>query len=319
MRSESNPWRIPPPDAQELGPVPERPQPQGLPRLLRLRIPVRTRSAPDPLAPRPRLPRLRLRQLLPRAPVQPVQAPGLPAGQHRLPVHQAPLSPPGSSPSTCWPKPRTGSRPWNRDANWASTTAPPGCSSTNCCRPCGNATWAASCAGPCRSATPTWARKKRGGQRGRGLGNKTPLATSVQVTDDAQQPVVLRPSLVAGLRMAALERWAREHLERGAGQLRDRGTGVGEHHAGKCEALDGRVLSCGPAEVAGALPGRIPILLQSPLRSGGPGRAAVARRRSDAAAAPPVAGRPALLRPAGPTLRQGKRAARPQRGAQERT
>jgi len=42
-----------------------------------------------------------------------------------------------------------------------------------------------------------------------------------------------------------------------------------------------------------------------PLRSGGPSRAAVARRRGDAPAATPAAGRPALLRPVGPTLRTG--------------
>ena len=57
--------------------------------------------------------------------------------------------------------------------------------------------------------------KKRGGKRGRGSENKTPLVTAVQVTDDTQQPVVLRLSLVAGFRKAELERWAREHLEPG--------------------------------------------------------------------------------------------------------
>ena len=57
--------------------------------------------------------------------------------------------------------------------------------------------------------------EKRGGKRGRGSKNKTPLATAVQVTNDTQQPVVLRLILVAGFRKAKLERWAREHLEPG--------------------------------------------------------------------------------------------------------
>ena len=48
--------------------------------------------------------------------------------------------------------------------------------------------------------------EKRGGQRGRGSQNKTPLATAVQVTAHTQQPVVLRLSLVAGFRKAKLER-----------------------------------------------------------------------------------------------------------------
>ena len=57
--------------------------------------------------------------------------------------------------------------------------------------------------------------ERRGGKRGRGSENKTPLVTAVQVTQDSQQPVVLRLSLVAGFRKAELERWAREHLEPG--------------------------------------------------------------------------------------------------------
>ncbi len=57
--------------------------------------------------------------------------------------------------------------------------------------------------------------EKRGGKRGRGSENTTPLTTAVQVTDDTQQPVVLRLSLVAGCRKAKLERRAQEHLEPG--------------------------------------------------------------------------------------------------------
>ncbi len=57
--------------------------------------------------------------------------------------------------------------------------------------------------------------EKRGGKRGRGSENKTPLVAAVEVTGDTQQPLVLRLSLVAGFRKAELERWAREHLEPG--------------------------------------------------------------------------------------------------------
>ena len=47
--------------------------------------------------------------------------------------------------------------------------------------------------------------QRRGGKRGRGSENKTPLVTAVQVTEDSEQPVVLRLSLVEGFRKAELE------------------------------------------------------------------------------------------------------------------
>ena len=82
------------PQAQEQGPVPERPQPPSLLRPLRLRRPVRAGADPRPLAPPPPLRRPRPRQLLPPAfpppaPLQSLQALGFPPGRHHLPVHQA--------------------------------------------------------------------------------------------------------------------------------------------------------------------------------------------------------------------------------------
>ena len=109
--------------------------------------------------------------------------------------------------------------------------------------------------------------ERRGGKRGRGSENKTPLVNAVQVTEDTQQSVVLRP-----------------------GQRRDTRADVGERPAGEREAVRGRLLPLDPAEVSGALPGGIPIPLQALLRSGAPG----------GEAAVSAAGRPAVLRPARP-------------------
>ncbi len=74
------------------------PQPDPVPPGLRLRGALRAGPLRRPLARRPQLPPLRRRPLLPplhppgHLPVQPLQAPGLPARRHRLPGHQAALS-----------------------------------------------------------------------------------------------------------------------------------------------------------------------------------------------------------------------------------
>ncbi len=146
-----------------------------------------------------------------------------------------------------------------------------------------------------------------GGKRGRGSPNKTPLLAAVQVTADGQ-PVVMKLSVVDGFRTAEVAQWAAQHVAHGrAGLLpgaggsglraqatrdgrrqaglRDARPGLGEHDPGEREALPGRHLPCLRAALRGALPGRVPVPLQSPLRAGGAAAQAAEGGGHDAAVA----------------------------------
>ena len=152
-----------------------------------------------------------------------------------------------------------------------------------------------------------------GGKRGRGSPNKTPMLAAVQVSADGQ-PVVMKLSVVAGFRTAEVAQWAAQHLQPrdhgahgragllpGAGgsglraqatrdgrrqaELRDPRAGLGEHDPREREALLGRHLPCLRAALRGALPGRVPVPLQSPLRAGGAAAQAAEGGGHDAAVA----------------------------------
>ena len=156
-------------------------------------------------------------------------------------------------------------------------------------------------------------RENPGGKRGRGSQNKTPLLVAVQVTDDGQ-PVLLKLSVVPGFRKQEVERWASEKLQPGTvvhtdglgllprggggrlpaqaardrrrqGRLRGPRPALGEHGPGEREALPGRHLPSLGAALRGALPGPVPVPLQSPLRPGGPAAEAAAGGSDGSAAA----------------------------------
>ena len=57
--------------------------------------------------------------------------------------------------------------------------------------------------------------EQHGGKRGRGSENKAPLVAPVQVTGQADQPVVLRLSLMERFPKDELARWTQKHLEPG--------------------------------------------------------------------------------------------------------
>ena len=151
---------------------------------------------------------------------------------------------------------------------------------------------------------------------------------------DGGQPVRAKLSVVDGFRKNVVEQWAGQNLEPGsvvhtdglgcfrgveaAGcEHKPRVTGggkagceisaLGEHDPGQREALPGRDLPSLRSALRGALPGGVPVPLQSPLRPGGHAPEAAAGGGGGAAAA---TADPSLQRGLAGTGRPGRRGTR---------
>lgn len=60
-----------------------------------------------------------------------------------------------------------------------------------------------------------WGGEHRGGKRGRGSENKTPLVAAVSLDED-HHPIAMNLNVVQGFRTAEIKRWAGKHLEPGS-------------------------------------------------------------------------------------------------------
>ena len=267
--------------AEEQGSVPEGSQPARFPGQVRHRRAMRAGPVRDALARRSMLCRLRLAQLLPpeqpqaRLPVQPLQAPGVAAGRHDLPEHQAAAERvvPGDLPADAGeergPGAGAGTAPGRErehgleaeaqadagDAGVRRGTEAVGDGADGRCLP-GRGAARRQARARCRGQDAAGDRGA-GQRRGRGaagggaeaeLGGRIPQGGSGALRagepEAGNDGAIGRPGVLPGGEGGRMPARGDGH-GRGAGQLRAAATGVGEHPAGKCEARAGLDLSRG--------------------------------------------------------------------------